>query len=160
MEVTNNELPIPMEYWHRKPVASNTLCDWITDSCHSANGQHSDRISSDLVVVHEITCKTSLSRPLLPSNTPWRPNGGSSTRRGLAIRKPRFSPRALQRFREGWHSSTHGITTRSRETFYWLTVAFTFALGTTAGELTADTLGLGYFGSIALFASSRQARRT
>jgi len=31
-------------------------------------------------------------------------------------------------------------------------VAFTFALGTTAGELTADTLGLGYFGLTALFA--------
>jgi uncharacterized membrane-anchored protein len=56
-----------------------------------------------------------------------------------------------------WHLaegtlSIHSITTRRREAFYWLTVSFTFALGTAAGDLTADTLGLGYFGSIVLFA--------
>jgi uncharacterized membrane-anchored protein len=48
--------------------------------------------------------------------------------------------------------SIHSITTRGRETFYWLAVSFTFALGTAAGDLTADTLGLGYLGSIVLFA--------
>jgi uncharacterized membrane-anchored protein len=48
--------------------------------------------------------------------------------------------------------SIHGITSRRRETFYWLTVSSTFALGTAAGDLTADTLGLGYLGSIVLFA--------
>ena len=48
--------------------------------------------------------------------------------------------------------SIHSITTRRRETFYWLTVSFTFALGTAAGDLTAATLGLGFRGSIVLFA--------
>jgi uncharacterized membrane-anchored protein len=47
--------------------------------------------------------------------------------------------------------SIHSITTRRREVFYWLTVSFTFALGTAAGDLTADQLGLGFAGSIALF---------
>jgi uncharacterized membrane-anchored protein len=48
--------------------------------------------------------------------------------------------------------SIHSITTRRREVFYWLTVSFTFALGTAAGDLTADTIGLGFVGSIVLFA--------
>jgi uncharacterized membrane-anchored protein len=48
--------------------------------------------------------------------------------------------------------SIHSITTRRREVFYWLTVSFTFALGTAAGDLTADQLGLGFLGSIVLFA--------
>ncbi|WP_432181623.1 COG4705 family protein [Streptomyces sp. NBC_00063] len=47
--------------------------------------------------------------------------------------------------------SVHSITTRRRETFYWLTVMCSFALGTAMGDLTADTLGLGLVGSIALF---------
>ncbi|MEU9346984.1 hypothetical protein AB0D74_37845 [Streptomyces sp. NPDC048278] len=47
--------------------------------------------------------------------------------------------------------SIHGIRTRRRETFYWATVLATFALGTAAGDLTA-TAGLGYFGSVVLFA--------
>ncbi|MFD4603055.1 hypothetical protein ACFWPQ_34145 [Streptomyces sp. NPDC058464] len=47
--------------------------------------------------------------------------------------------------------SVHSITTRRRETYYWLTVMCSFALGTAAGDLTADTLGLGLVGSIALF---------
>lgn len=40
--------------------------------------------------------------------------------------------------------SIHSITTRRRETFYWLTVIATFALGTAAGDMTATTLHLGY----------------
>jgi uncharacterized membrane-anchored protein len=56
-----------------------------------------------------------------------------------------------------WHRaegtlSIHSIETRRREVFYWLTVSFTFALGTAAGDLTADQFGLGFLGSIALFA--------
>ncbi|GLP81023.1 COG4705 family protein [Mycobacterium antarcticum] len=47
--------------------------------------------------------------------------------------------------------SIHSITTRRREVFYWLAVSFTLVLGTAAGDLTADTLGLGFLGSIALF---------
>jgi uncharacterized membrane-anchored protein len=56
-----------------------------------------------------------------------------------------------------WHRaegtlSIHSITARRREVFYWLTVSFTFALGMAAGDLTADTLRLGFVGSIVLFA--------
>jgi uncharacterized membrane-anchored protein len=36
--------------------------------------------------------------------------------------------------------------------FYWLAVSFTFALGTAAGDLTADQVGLGFLGSIVVFA--------
>jgi len=42
--------------------------------------------------------------------------------------------------------SIHTIFTRRREAFYWATVMATFALGTAAGDMTASTLGLGYFG--------------
>jgi len=56
-----------------------------------------------------------------------------------------------------WHRientlSVHSITTRHREVFYWLTVSFTFALGTAAGDLTASQLHFGFIGSIVLFA--------
>jgi uncharacterized membrane-anchored protein len=55
-----------------------------------------------------------------------------------------------------WHRSEntlsiHSITTRRREVFYWLTVSFTFALGTSAGDLTASQLHFGLVGSIVLF---------
>ena len=42
--------------------------------------------------------------------------------------------------------SIHSITTERRELFYWAAVLATFALGTAAGDLTAVTFGLGYFG--------------
>jgi uncharacterized membrane-anchored protein len=48
--------------------------------------------------------------------------------------------------------SIHSITTRRRETFYWAAVLATFALGTAAGDLTALSLGLGFFDSVVLFA--------
>ncbi len=48
--------------------------------------------------------------------------------------------------------SIHSITTPRRELFYWATVMATFALGTATGDLTAATLGLGYFASGVLFA--------
>lgn len=56
-----------------------------------------------------------------------------------------------------WHCaegtlSIHSITSRRRETFYWITVLVTFALGTAAGDMTATTLHLGYLGSGILFA--------
>ncbi len=47
--------------------------------------------------------------------------------------------------------SIHTITTRRREGFYWAAVLATFALGTAAGDLTAMSLNLGFFGSIVLF---------
>ncbi|MBI1201891.1 MAG: hypothetical protein GC182_05190 [Rhodopseudomonas sp.] len=40
--------------------------------------------------------------------------------------------------------SIHTIYTTRRETFYWLAILFTFALGTSAGDLAAEGLGLGY----------------
>ena len=40
--------------------------------------------------------------------------------------------------------SIHSILTRKREAFYWLAIGVTFALGTAAGDLMAESLGLGY----------------
>jgi uncharacterized membrane-anchored protein len=40
--------------------------------------------------------------------------------------------------------SIHSIFTKRREAFYWLTVLFTFALGTASGDLMAEGLSLGY----------------
>ncbi|MGX4691561.1 COG4705 family protein [Streptomyces sp. JNUCC 63] len=48
--------------------------------------------------------------------------------------------------------SIHHIDTTSRESFYWLAVLFTFALGTAAGDLVSERLALGYWLSAALFA--------
>jgi uncharacterized membrane-anchored protein len=50
--------------------------------------------------------------------------------------------------------SIHSIHTPRRELFYWAAVLATFALGTAAGDLTANTIGIGYFGSILLFAAA------
>lgn len=41
--------------------------------------------------------------------------------------------------------SIHTIYTTRRESFYWLAILLTFALGTAAGDLAAEGLGLGYF---------------
>jgi uncharacterized membrane-anchored protein len=46
----------------------------------------------------------------------------------------------------------HSIYTPTRETFYWLTILFTFALGTATGDLFAEFLALGYALSLVLFA--------
>ncbi len=50
--------------------------------------------------------------------------------------------------------SIHTIYTTRRETFYWLAVLFTFALGTAAGDLAAERLSLGYVVSLLLFAGT------
>lgn len=57
--------------------------------------------------------------------------------------------------------SIHTIVTTRRELFYWLAILFTFALGTAAGDLATEALGLGFqlgvivFGAlIALIATS------
>jgi uncharacterized membrane-anchored protein len=47
--------------------------------------------------------------------------------------------------------SIHTIFTTRREGFYWLAVLFTFALGTAAGDLTAERLGIGYWQSALMF---------
>jgi len=49
--------------------------------------------------------------------------------------------------------SIHSIVTVRREAFYWLAILFTFALGTAAGDLAAERLGLGYGTSAGVFAS-------
>ena len=48
--------------------------------------------------------------------------------------------------------SVHSIITIRRETFYWLAILFTFALGTAAGDLTAEKFRLGYLNSLFIFA--------
>jgi uncharacterized membrane-anchored protein len=57
----------------------------------------------------------------------------------------------------GWFASErtlsiHTIFTTRREGWYWLTILFTFALGTAAGDLVAERLNLGYAVSAAIFA--------
>jgi uncharacterized membrane-anchored protein len=49
--------------------------------------------------------------------------------------------------------SIHTIFTTRREGFYWLAILFTFALGTAAGDLTAEKLGVGYLNSVLMFGS-------
>jgi uncharacterized membrane-anchored protein len=49
--------------------------------------------------------------------------------------------------------SIHTIYTVRREAFYWLAILFTFALGTAAGDLTAEGLGLGYLTTGLIFAT-------
>jgi uncharacterized membrane-anchored protein len=48
--------------------------------------------------------------------------------------------------------SIHSIVTTKREIFYWLAILFTFALGTAAGDLTAEKFNLGYLTSLGIFA--------
>ncbi len=47
--------------------------------------------------------------------------------------------------------SMHSIVTSRRESFYWLAILFTFALGTAAGDLVAEKAGVGYWPSVALW---------
>ena len=47
--------------------------------------------------------------------------------------------------------SIHSIYTTTRETYYWLAILFTFALGTAAGDLVAEQFGLGYMATGILF---------
>jgi uncharacterized membrane-anchored protein len=55
-----------------------------------------------------------------------------------------------------WHRvegtlDIHSVDTPRREVFYWLTVIFTFAMGTAVGDLTSITVHLGYLSSAFLF---------
>jgi uncharacterized membrane-anchored protein len=47
--------------------------------------------------------------------------------------------------------SIHEIDSTRREAFYWLTILFTFALGTASGDLLAETFKLGYALSAVIF---------
>ncbi|WP_395245689.1 hypothetical protein ACGGZK_07705 [Agromyces sp. MMS24-K17] len=49
--------------------------------------------------------------------------------------------------------SIHTVFTRRREAFYWLAILVTFALGTAAGDLLSETIGLGYLVSTILFSA-------
>jgi uncharacterized membrane-anchored protein len=48
--------------------------------------------------------------------------------------------------------SIHSIITTKRETFYWLAILFTFALGTASGDLIAEQFNIGYFPSALILA--------
>lgn len=50
--------------------------------------------------------------------------------------------------------SIHTIITSRRESFYWLAILFTFALGTAAGDLVAEKADLGYGISVLIFAGA------
>ncbi len=47
--------------------------------------------------------------------------------------------------------SIHYIVTKRRELFYWATILCTFALGTAAGDLATEALGLGFTWGVAIF---------
>ena len=56
-----------------------------------------------------------------------------------------------------WHRSEgtlsiHSIMTARREAWYWLAILFTFALGTAAGDLVAESFALGYLQTGLMFA--------
>ncbi|MGF6772310.1 putative membrane-anchored protein [Paraburkholderia sp. GAS199] len=50
--------------------------------------------------------------------------------------------------------SIHTIFTRRRELFYWAAILFTFALGTAAGDLATEALGLGFMIGTIIFAAA------
>ncbi len=50
--------------------------------------------------------------------------------------------------------SVHTIVTSKREAFYWLAILFTFALGTSAGDLLSEKLEMGYLTALAIFAGA------
>ena len=50
--------------------------------------------------------------------------------------------------------SIHSIVTTRREAFYWLTILFTFALGTASGDYLAETLALGFGTSALIFGAA------
>lgn len=49
--------------------------------------------------------------------------------------------------------SIHTIVTTRRELFYWAVILFTFALGTAAGDLATEALGLGFNVGVLVFAA-------
>jgi uncharacterized membrane-anchored protein len=50
--------------------------------------------------------------------------------------------------------SVHTIYTTRRESFYWLAILFTFALGTSAGDFLSEQLELGYLAALGIFAGA------
>ena len=73
----------------------------------------------------------------------------------LKVTTALFSVALLATF-AAWYASEktlsiHTIHTTRRELFYWAAILFTFALGTAAGDLTAEGLGFGYANSAMMF---------
>ena len=73
----------------------------------------------------------------------------------LKVTTALFSVALLATF-AAWYASEktlsiHTIYTTRRELFYWAAILFTFALGTAAGDLTAEGLGFGYANSAMMF---------
>ena len=67
----------------------------------------------------------------------------------LAVRSAVFAVALAATF-AAWYGaertlSIHSIVTRRREAFYWLTILFTFALGTAVGDLVDEQFGIGYW---------------
>src|ERR1700756_4833254 len=57
-----------------------------------------------------------------------------------------------------WYSVEHTLSIRTiitsrRELFYWAAILFTFALGTAAGDLATEALGLGFNVGVLVFAA-------
>ncbi len=57
-----------------------------------------------------------------------------------------------------WHRvlgsvSVNTVSTPASEIFYWVTIMFSQTLGTALGDWTADSAGIGYLGSAAIFGS-------
>jgi uncharacterized membrane-anchored protein len=50
--------------------------------------------------------------------------------------------------------SVHTIVTTRREAFYWATILFTFALGTSTGDLLSEKLAFGYLPTVGIFAGA------
>ena len=51
--------------------------------------------------------------------------------------------------------SIHTIVTTRRELFYWAAILFTFALGTAAGDLATEALGLGFNVGVVVYRRDR-----
>ncbi len=75
----------------------------------------------------------------------------------LTVTTAAFSVALIAVFAAWWRSehtlSVHTIVTTRRESFYWLAILVTFALGTSAGDLLAERLAVGYAWSALLFAA-------
>ena len=76
----------------------------------------------------------------------------------LTVTTATFSVALLVTF-AAWYASektlsVHTICTTRREFFYWAAILFTFALGTAAGDLTAERLGVGYANSAMIFGAA------
>ncbi len=74
----------------------------------------------------------------------------------LTVTSITFSSVLLAVFALWWLSertlSVHSINTTRRELFYWAAILFTFALGTSAGDLLAEASGIGYAWAVLVFA--------